>query len=150
MGTPASAVAAKPKVSFLKHFGQVVARILDAIVKDAAPVADQAAKVAEVLLPQFSGEIATSDNLIDNIAKQALITESVSAAATNPLPGQTKLDAVLTNIGPEIDAWVSSRFPGATALSNAAKAGLVNAVVAIANEVEGKTTVTAATATPAA
>lgn len=135
---------ATPKVSFLKHFGQVIGKILKFVAGSAAPIADQAAKVAEVLLPQFSSEIMAADNLIDNIAKQALVTEGVAAAAATAVTGQAKLDAVLTNIGPEIDAWVASRFPGASTVSAAAKAGLVNAVVAITNELEGKPPVTTA------
>lgn len=135
-----------PKVSFLKHFGQIIGRILGIVAKDAAPIADQAAKVAEVLLPQFSAQIMAADNLVDNIAKQALVTESIAATAATPPTGQSKLDTVLSNIGPEIDAWVASRFPGATTVSAASKAGLVNAVVAITNEIEGKTPVPAASA----
>lgn len=135
--------APTPHVSWLKKFGQIVGKILKVIAGETAPIADQAAKVAEVLLPQFATEIVAADNLIDNIAKQALITESVAAAAATPVPGQTKLDTVLANVGPEIDAWVSSRFPGATSVSAAAKAGLVNAVVAIANEIEGNSPVAA-------
>ena len=143
MATTAPAVPAK--VSFLKKIGQVIGKILGIAAKDAAPIASQAAAVASVLLPQFAPEIAMADNLVSNIAKQAIITESLAAAASTPVPGQTKLDTVLANIGPEIDAWVASSFPGATAVSTASKAGLVNAVVAIANEVEGKAAVPAST-----
>jgi len=145
MSTTAAPVAAAPapKVSFLKRVGQIIGKILGVVAKDAAPIADQAAKVAEILLPQFSTQIQAADNLIDNIAKQAIVTESLAAAAATPVAGQSKLDTVLSNVGPEIDAWVASRFPGATSVSAAAKAGLINAVVAITNELEGKTPVQA-------
>ena len=137
-----------PHVSWLKHLGNVIGKILGIVAKDAAPIADQAAKVAEVLLPQFATEIAMADNLIDNIAKQALVTEAITTGVGAATTGQDKLAAAIAGIGPEIDAWVSSRFPGATGVSNAAKAGLVNAVVAITNEIEGKPI--AAAVTPAA
>lgn len=140
--TPAPA----PKVSFLKHVGQIIGKILGFVADKAAPIADSAAKVAEVLLPQFATAIMAADNLIDNIAKQAIVTESLAAAAATPPTGASKLDTVLANIGPEIDAWVASRFPGATSVSAAAKAGLVNAVVAITNELEGKAIVPAESA----
>lgn len=135
------------KVSFLKHFGQVVGKILGIVAKDAAPIADKAAVVAEILLPQFSTEIAVADNLIDNIAKQALVTESISAAAATATSGTDKLNTVVAGLSSEIDAWVASRFPGATTVSTLAKAGLVNAVVAVVNEIEAKAPVAA---TPAA
>lgn len=134
-----------PHVSWLKHLGSIIGKILGIVAKDAAPIADQAAKVAEALLPQFAAEIATADNLIDNIAKQALVTESITTGVGVAATGPEKLATALAGIGPEIDAWVASRFPGATSVSNAAKAGLVNAVVAITNEIEGKTIVPAAT-----
>lgn len=134
--TPAPAAAPAPHVSWLKHFGQVIGRILGIVAKDAAPVADQAAKVAEILLPQFATQIGAADNLIDNIAKQAIITEALQTATASQPTSQQKLDYVLANIGPEIDAWVASRFVGAKQVSAAAKAGLVNAVVAITNELE--------------
>ncbi len=140
-------VATVPKVSFLKRFGQIIGKILSVVSKDAAPAADQAAKVAEVLLPQFSPEIMAADNLIDKIAKQCLVTEAVAAAAATPVAGQSKLDTVLAEIGPDIDLWVANRFPGATTVSAASKAGLVNAVVAITNELEGKTPVAASSPT---
>ena len=103
-----------PKVSWLKRVGQIIGKVLKVIAGDAAPIADQAAKVAEVLLPQFSTQIMAADNLIDNIAKQAVVTEALAQTAASPVPGSTKLDTVLANIGGEIDAWVASRFPGAT------------------------------------
>jgi len=125
-----------PKISFLKHFGLVLGKILGFIAKDAKPIADTAASVATALFPQFASDIAAADSLVTKIAKQAIVTEALVAAATAPASGPDKLGAVLTNIGPEIDAWVASNFPGATAVSAANKAGLVNAVVAILNELK--------------
>lgn len=136
IATPAPAGAAPAKVSWLKKVGQVIGKVLGVIGKDAAPVADTAAKVAEALLPQFAPEIAKADSLVTNIAKEAIAVEGAAAAAGTGTTGQQKLDAVLANVGPAIDNWVASAFPGATKVSSAAKAGLVNAVVAIANEVE--------------
>ena len=137
MSTTASAAPAPAKVSWLKKFGQILGKVLGVIATSAKPIADIAAPVAEALLPQFSSQIQKADNLVSNIAQQAIITEGVAAAAASSAStGPQKLEAVLANIGPEIDNWVSSNFPGAKAVSSANKAGLVNAVVAILNEVD--------------
>lgn len=130
------AVTAAP-VSWLKKVGHVVGRILGIIAKDAAPVAAVAAQVAEAMLPQFSGEIQFADNLVSKIAKEAIAVEGVSAASSTAIGGAAKLSAVLDNIGPALDQWVAANFPGAAAIGSAEKAGLVNAVVAILNKVEG-------------
>jgi hypothetical protein len=129
--------AAKP--SLLKRIGQVIGKVLSIIAGNVAPAADMAAKVAEVMLPQFAPLITTADNLIDNIAKEAIAIEGTAAAAATAVTGPAKLAAVLTNIGPDIDAWVAAKFPGANAITAASKAGLVNAVVAILNEVDPAT-----------
>jgi len=147
----ASTPATPEKKSWLSKVGSFLGKVLGIVAKDAAPVADTASKVAEAMLPQFSPEIMAADNLIDNIAKQAIVTEGVvQAAGTTTGGGAQKLETVLTNIGPEIDAWVASRFPGATTVSNAAKAGLVNAVVAIMNDLEAPATPVPESTPPAA
>lgn len=124
------------KVSFLKRFGQIVGKILHVIAKSAAPIADQAASVAEVLLPQFAPEIAFADSLVTKIAKQAIITEAITTGVGAAASGADKLAMVLAGVGPEVDAWVTAMFPGAKQVSAIAKAGLVNAVVAITNELQ--------------
>ena len=141
MSTPASpavvtmtASAPAPKVSWLKRVGQVLGSILKIIARDIAPVADTASKVAAVMFPQFAPGIIAADNLIDNIAKEAITAEIMDQAAATAKGGPAKLQAVLASIGPMIDQWVANKFPGATAVSNASKAGLVNAVVAIVND----------------
>lgn len=123
-------------VSWLKRVGHIVGRILGIVAKDVAPVAAVAAQVAEAMLPQFAGEIQAADNLVSKIAKEALAVEGVSAASSTAIGGAAKLAAVLENIGPALDQWVASNFPGAAAISTAEKAGLVNAVVAIINKAE--------------
>lgn len=124
-------------MSWLSKIGSIIGKILSAVAKDAKPIVDIAAPVAEALLPQFSVEIAAADNLVTNIAKQATLAEAVAAAAGQATgTGAQKLAVVLNNIGPSIDAWVASNFPGAKAISAASKSGLVNAVVAIMNEIE--------------
>jgi len=141
-----SAATPAPKVSFLKHLGQVIGKILGIVATKVAPEADIAAKVAEAMLPQFSTEIQFANNLIDNIAKEAVAAEAMaSAAGTAAGTGAQKLEAALVNSGPAIDAWVASRFPGATQVSNASKAGLVSAVVTIMNELQPASASTPAT-----
>ncbi len=124
-----------PKISWLKKFGQVLGKILGFVGTEAPKIAAIAAPVAETLLPQFAAEIAAADNLVTNIAKQAIVTEATAAAGAG-MTGAQKLAAVLSNIGPDVDAWVTSNFPGASQVSSVAKSGLVNAVVAILNEVD--------------
>jgi hypothetical protein len=131
--TPAPAAPAK--VSWLKKIGNVLGKILKIVAKDAAPAADTAAKVAAVMFPQFAPEISAADNLFDAIAREALTAEVMDQAAAQAKGGPAKLQAVLGTMGPAIDEWVKDKFPGANAVSNAAKAGLVNAVVYLMNEV---------------
>lgn len=138
VSTSATPVVAAPHVSWLKHVGQVIGRILGIVAKDVKPVADTAAQVATALFPQWAVLIAAGDSLVTKIAAQATAVESVAAAAgTAAGTGVQKLEQVLGDVGPAIDQWVANAFPGSKALSAATKAGLINAVVAILNEVEG-------------
>lgn len=131
-----SAPIVTPHVSWLKRVGQVIGKVLGIVGHTAAPIAHIAAGVAGALMPQFAPEIAFADGLVTKIAKQALVTEALAAAAAGATSGPEKLAAVIANIGPELDAWVASAFPGSAQVSAVAKAGLVNAVVAIMNELK--------------
>lgn len=138
MSTAPAVPGTAPHVSWLKKVGHVIGKILGIIAKDAKPIADTAAQVATALFPQFAPEIAFADGLVTKIAQQAVVAEGLAAAAgTATGTGLQKLDVVLGNVGPSIDAWIANAFPGAATLSRASKAGLVNAVVAIINEIEG-------------
>jgi hypothetical protein len=128
-------MAAVHKVSWLKQVGNVLGRILKIVAKGAAPAADTAAKVAEAMFPQFSAEICAADNLIDNIAKQALTVEVMEQAGAAAQGGAAKLQAVVGSAGPAIDQWLASRFPGATTVTAAKKANLISAVVDIINDI---------------
>jgi vacuolar-type H+-ATPase subunit B/Vma2 len=123
-----------PHVSWLKHFGQIIGRVLGILAKDVPAIVAIATPVAEALLPQFSAQIQTANDLVSKIAKQAIVTEGLAAATGQATTGADKFQAVLANIGPEIDAWVANAFPGASQVSAVNKAGLVQAVVAIINE----------------
>lgn len=121
-----------------KTIGSVAKKILSFLGGEAKPVADIAAAVATGMFPQFAPEIATADNLVTNIAKEAIAVEGAAAAAGSATgTGAQKLEAVLANVGPAVDNWVASNFPGAKQVSAAAKAGLVNGVVGILNELGG-------------
>src|SRR5208283_3102973 len=107
--------------------GQVIGKILGIVAKDAKPVADTAAAVATALFPAWGTLIAAGDSLVSKIALQATAVESVAAAAgTASGTGAQKLEQVLTDVGPAIDAWVQNAFPGSKQVSAAQKAGLVN------------------------
>ena len=130
-------VTPAPKISWLKKVGQVFAKIIHVIATDAAPIEKIAVPVAEALMPQFIPLINVADGIFSNIVKEAVAVETVSTAASAAQTGQQKLEAVLVNIGPVLDQWVSANFPGSAQVSAVQKAGLVNAVVAILNEIEG-------------
>jgi hypothetical protein len=136
MATTAAPIATTaPKVSWLKHVGNFLGKVLKIIAKDAAPAADTASKVAEIMFPQFAPGIAAADNLVDNIAKEALAAEVMEQAGGSAQGGPAKLEAVLAASGPAIDQWIASRFPGANQVASAKKANLISAVVDIINDV---------------
>jgi hypothetical protein len=130
MATPAPPVV---KQSWLSKVGSFLGKILG-IVQKAEP---SAAAVASALLPQFAPEIALGDDIFNKVVKEALVAEaSMAAAGTATGTGAQKLEAVLANIGPVLDGWVAANFPGQKQVSTVAKSGLINAVVAILNELE--------------
>ena len=127
-----------PHTSWLAKVGHFLGNLLKIIATDAAPIEKIAVPVAKSLLPMFAAEITIADGIFNSIVKEAVAAEAVQAAAENATgSGPAKLEAVLTNIGPVLDGWVSANFPGASGVSKVSKAGLVSAVVAILNEVEG-------------
>lgn len=129
----AAVVTAAPKVSWLKRIGQVIGKIFTVTTKDIAPVADKLTPVIETLFPQFAPGIAFADNLIDNIAKEAITAEAMEVAGAAAQGGPAKLAAVLSASGPAIDGWIASRFPGSTGLAAAQKVNIVQAVVDAVN-----------------
>ena len=139
MSTAPAAVVTAPKVSWLKKVGQDIGKVLTFFAQKAPAVAVEAGTVASLLMPQFAPEIGLSENLVTNIAKEAVAVEGAASAASTATTGPAKLEAVVANVGPAIDTWVQSAFPGASAVSAASKAGLVNAVVAIMNELSPAT-----------
>jgi hypothetical protein len=134
--TPVVPVVAAPKVSWLKKFGQKVEQVLGLIAKDAVPVALAAGQVVSFIDPVLAPEITVAENLVSKIANQSLVTEAAFAAVGQASNGAAKLQAVLNAVGPEIAAWTASAFPGSSALSLAAQSGLINAVVAILNDID--------------
>jgi hypothetical protein len=148
MSTPATPATPAPKVSWLKKFGQDVVKVVTWIAGKAQPIAAAAGAVVSAIEPALAPEIAVAENLVSKIANQAAVTEAAFAAAGAASSGPQKLQAVLSAVGPEINAWVQSAFPGAAALSMAAQSGLVNAVVAILNEIDPNLALT--TPTPSA
>jgi hypothetical protein len=141
VGVQASPAA--PKVSWLKKIGIFLGKVVGVIAKDGKPVVDDAAKVAKILLPQFAGEIDYANNIADNVMQEIVTAEAAAQAGVSPQGGPAKLTAVLQNAGPAIDNWIQSRFPGADALAADVKAGLVNALVAVFNDVKVPPTVIA-------
>lgn len=117
--------------SWLSKVGAFIGKILG-VASKAEPTA---AALASALLPQFAPEIALADDIFNKIVKEALVAEAAAAAAGQATgSGPQKLEAVLANIGPVLDGWVAANFPGQKQVSAVAKSGLVNAVVAILNE----------------
>lgn len=132
-----SAPTVPAKKSWLSNVGAFFSKIIKVLVTDVAPAEKIAVPVAEALLPQFIPLIATADGIFSNIVKEAVTAETVQAVAgTATGSGPQKLATVLAASGPLLDQWVAANFPGSKAVSDAQKAGLINAVVAILNEVE--------------
>ena len=146
--TPAA--PATPKVSWLKKFGQAVVKVVDFLAGKAIPIAQAAGAVVSAIDPVLAPEIAVAESLVSKIATQASVTEAAFTAVGQGSNGAAKLQAVLNAVGPEIDSWVSNAFPGAAKLSTAAQAGLVNAVVAILNEIDGNLALATPTASSVA
>jgi|SRR6185437_778865 len=135
-----TATAPSKATSWLTRAGQIAGRVLHVVGSAAGKVADIAKPVLIALFPSLAPEVNASVSLIDNIALEAQAVEATAAAAgTAAGTGAQKLEAAIANVGPAIDQWVVAKFPGATQVSAAAKAGLINAVVAIMNEVQGGT-----------
>src|ERR1700730_9592293 len=129
-------VTPAPKVSWLQHVGQILSKVLGVVTKDGATIEKLAVPVAEALLPQFTPEIQVADNLATNILKQITVTQGAAAAIGTANTGSQKLQAVTDSITAEFNAWIASAFPGATAVSAAAKSGLVQAIYNIASEIK--------------
>lgn len=130
--TPVTPAPPAPHVSWLAKIGHVLAAILG-IAQKAEPTV---VGFTEALLPQFAPFIASADTIFQNIVKEIVAAETAAAAAGQAGTGASKLAAVLANVSPMLDTWIASNFPGAAKLADATKAGLVNAVVAVLNDVK--------------
>jgi hypothetical protein len=128
--TPAPA----PKISFLKHLGQIMGKILAFVAGPGGATIDKAATLAEIVMPQFAPEIAAAQGIADRIVKQVIVTETVTTGVGAATTGTDKLAAAVAGIGPEIDQWIANLFPGSGQVSEAKKAGLVSAIADIVNE----------------
>jgi hypothetical protein len=137
MSTAPSPVTAAPKVSWLKHIGNFFVKLIKIVATDVAPAEKIAVPVAEGLLPEFIPLITTADGIFSKIVSWAVSAETaVASGGATTGGGPQKLAAVLTNLSPVLDQWVASNFPGAKQVSDVQKAGLINAVVAILNEID--------------
>jgi hypothetical protein len=145
MSTAPAPVTAK--TSWLSRFGHEVGVILGVVAKDAEPVEKIAAATATAMLPQFAPQIAYADNLATRILDSVKNVEGTFVAVGQSTNSAAKLQAVVGGISSEMDAWVQANFPGAAAISQASRAGLVNAVVAIANDVDPNLAIAAPTPT---
>ena len=115
-------------LSLVKKVGKVLGKVAAVFVKDAVPAEPILAKALEAMFPQFAPAIATGDALFTKIAQQVLVTETAANIVATAPSGAAKLQAVVQATSSEIDTWVKNLFPGATTLSAAQKAGLVQAV----------------------
>ena len=141
---PAWTPAPVKKVSWLKRVGQFLGKVLTVVAKDAKPVADTASAVASLMFPQFAAEIGYADGLVTKIATEAVAVEAAaSATAQASGTGAQKLETLVSNVGPAIDAWVQANFPGSKQISAARKSGLASAIVDVLNEIEGSAPSTA-------
>jgi hypothetical protein len=117
--------------SWLSSIGAVMGRILG-LAQKAEP---SAVAIAEALLPQFSPEIAAANDIFNRVVKFALVAETSAAAAGAATgTGAQKLEQVLGQVGPMLDAWVANNLPGHKQASAYAKSNVVKAIVDLINE----------------
>jgi hypothetical protein len=122
--------------SWLSKFGSFLGKALHFITGTGVAVEKIVVPLAETLFPQLAPAIAAGDGIFTSIVKEALAAESTMAAAgTATGTGAQKLATVVGSIGPMLDTWIANNLPGAKTVSAINKAGLVNAVVAIINDV---------------
>lgn len=119
-------------MSFLKKLGLAIAKVVG-VVQKVEPTVE---KITIALLPQFAPAIESLGTLVQNILQEIVAAETAAAAAGQTGTGAQKLAAVTAKIGPVMDDWVSSNFPGAAKLADATKAGLVNALVEVVNDIK--------------
>lgn len=131
------------KTSWLKKVGHAIGVALGFVAKSAVPIASAVGTAISIIDPILAPEISVAENLVSRIAQQAIVTEATFTAVGQQSNGPAKLQAVVSSIGPEVDQWVANSFPGATTVSTDVKAGLVNAVVALLNSVDGNLSLTA-------
>ena len=119
--------------SWLSKIGHVLAEIIGVAQK----VEPTVVNFTEALLPQFAPFIASADTIFQKVMKEVIAAETTAAAAGQATgTGPQKLAAVLANVSPMLDTWIASNFPGAAKLADATKAGVVNAVVALLNDIK--------------
>lgn len=150
--TPISPAPPAPHVSWLKKFGQEVAKVVGFLAKDAVAVEHVALPVADAVLPMFAPEINLAGGIFDKIAGLAQINEAAFAAVGQASNGPAKLSAVLGAVNQDLDAWVADHFPGSSAIEKgemyvASKTDLVNAVVKFLNGVDASAAAVNPTAT---
>ncbi len=131
------------KISWLKKFGSAVWNAAKEIggflgSSKVQTVEQQVANLAEILLPTDAPLIQGFQIIIGKIFKQAVVTETQFANISNA--GAQKFSAVIGLIGPELDQWVANNFAGTAKIQDATKAGLVNAIVALQNDLTAPVT----------
>jgi len=131
---PAVVETTAPKVSWIKHVGNILVKFGRIFVKESAKAEPALAQALEIFMPQFAPEIAMADGLFSKIAKQIIVTQGSAALISAAPVGAAKLQAVTSAIGSEIDQWIANLFPGSTTVSAAKKAGLVQAVFDVIDE----------------
>lgn len=138
MSTPAPPVVAPPpKQSWLKKLGSVIWTAAKDVVgflgnPKVQSAEAQVANIASLLLPAEAPIIQAFQAVMGKVFQQTVVTETAFANVANA--GSQKLEAVLAEVGPELDQWVANGFPGSTRIQDATKAGLINAVVALQND----------------
>lgn len=141
---------AVPHVSWLKKFGHAVGVALGVIAKDAEPVEKAAVQVAEFVAPQYTPLIQAADGIFEKGLNEVKLVEGTFTAVGQASNGPAKLQAVLSSLGPEIDAYTEANFPGSAQIIRgeayiASKSTLINAFVAYLNSINANMAPAAAT-----
>jgi hypothetical protein len=117
-------------VSFLKSFGAGVKKVVDA----AMSIEQKAAPFLAAAVPELAPEIDIANRVVTMIKT----AEGTYAAVGQQANGPAKLQAVVSAIGTDFDAWISLQLPGGATLQDAenyaaSKSDFVNSVVRALN-----------------
>lgn len=133
---PTAPVTTAPKVSWWKRALNEVGKIIGFVEKEEPKIQAIALPALQAAFPQFAVLIGGVGTVATKIVNEMVAVQAVGAAAATAPTGVQRLESVLGNVGPALDEWVQSAFPGHQAISVARKSGLIQAMHDILEEID--------------